>query len=292
MHAKIHIRRSQAWRGRSRICGRGRRMRRSQNITSSCKKSARLWKRILRHTMISQSREMSFRISESTFLFYRDGWHHNDPFFLPSENCGDKMPKTRTIYKCTEKSWRRLNANSTWPSIRLVTRLFLTKHPTLFIGHFSWSQRNHSNGGQIPNQRRVWATHWIVWMSGGVCHCCWGNSGRKVRILIAIILCDNNNTSPLHPSLFHVVVDTDATATKIIDAFNKEGIPGRVTFVPLNRVKVSAAHLPDTPDARPMINELEYHAMFKPVFEQVCNNIFLPSRFYKFHIGIWQDSDL
>lgn len=129
MHAKIHIRRSQAWRGRSRICGRGRRMRRSQNITSSCKKSARLWKRILRHTMISQSREMSFRISESTFLFYRDGWHHNDPFFLPSENCGDKMPKTRTIYKCTEKSWRRLNANSTWPSTRLVTSLFLTKHP-------------------------------------------------------------------------------------------------------------------------------------------------------------------
>ena len=111
------------------------------------------------------------------------------------------MPKTRTIYKCTEKSWRRLNANSTWPSIRLVTRLFLTKHPTLFIGHFSWSQRNHSNGGQIPNQRRVWATHWIVWMPGGVCHCCWSNSGRKVRLLIAIILCNNNNTSPLHQPL-------------------------------------------------------------------------------------------
>lgn len=66
-----------------------------------------------------------------------------------------------------------------------------------------------------------------------------------------------------------MVVDTDATATKIIDAFNKEGIPGRVTFVPLNRVKVSPANLPDTPDARPMINELEFHAMFKPVFEQV-----------------------
>ena len=42
--------------------------------------------------------------------------------------------------------------------------------------------------------------------------------------------------------LFHVVVDTDATATAIVEYLNRS-MGGRVTFMPLNRIQVLCAPL-------------------------------------------------
>ena len=45
-------------------------------------------------------------------------------------------------------------------------------------------------------------------------------------------------------SLFHVVVDHDDTASKVLEILNKEK-SGRVTFMPLNRLKAKNANIPN-----------------------------------------------
>ena len=52
-------------------------------------------------------------------------------------------------------------------------------------------------------------------------------------------------------SLFHVVVDTDDTASKVLDVMLKEKT-GRVTFMPLNRLKPKNPPSPNSPDAEPL----------------------------------------
>lgn len=52
-------------------------------------------------------------------------------------------------------------------------------------------------------------------------------------------------------SLFQIVVDTDATATRILDVMIKEK-SGRVTFVPLNRLKAQNVDYPQANEAIPM----------------------------------------
>ncbi|KAL8945875.1 MAG: hypothetical protein Q9183_007990, partial [Haloplaca sp. 2 TL-2023] len=51
-------------------------------------------------------------------------------------------------------------------------------------------------------------------------------------------------------SLFHYVVDNDDTATRIIETLQREKA-GRITFIPLNRVKPKQVNVPDANDARP-----------------------------------------
>lgn len=69
-------------------------------------------------------------------------------------------------------------------------------------------------------------------------------------------------------SLFHVVVDNDEIVTKILDVLNREK-SGRVTFMPLNRLKPKPVAYPDSSDAVPMISKLKFNPKFKVAMEQV-----------------------
>ncbi|KAJ1784422.1 Structural maintenance of chromosomes protein 3, partial [Coemansia sp. RSA 2167] len=70
------------------------------------------------------------------------------------------------------------------------------------------------------------------------------------------------------PSLFHVVVDTDATATKVLDELNRMK-QGRLTFMPLNRLRAVSASYPEASDAIPMIERLQFDRRFLRAFQQV-----------------------
>lgn len=49
-------------------------------------------------------------------------------------------------------------------------------------------------------------------------------------------------------SLFHVVVDTDETATAILNVLIRERL-GRITFIPLNRLKSQTIEYPNAKEA-------------------------------------------
>ncbi|TPX33876.1 hypothetical protein SmJEL517_g03353 [Synchytrium microbalum] len=89
-------------------------------------------------------------------------------------------------------------------------------------------------------------------------------------------------------SLFHVVVDNENTAQVLLDALNKER-SGRVTFIPLSRVRAKDSTYPDSRDAVPMIRKLQYEAKFAPAFKNIFGKaIIVPSleigaRFAKSH---------
>jgi len=68
--------------------------------------------------------------------------------------------------------------------------------------------------------------------------------------------------------LFHVVVDTDVTASKII-TYLRQRKAGRLTFMPLNRLRSRRQNYPSTPDAVPMINQLEFEEKFRPAMTQI-----------------------
>ncbi|EFA85660.1 structural maintenance of chromosome protein [Heterostelium album PN500] len=73
-------------------------------------------------------------------------------------------------------------------------------------------------------------------------------------------------------NLFHVVVDTDDTAAKLLEMINTDSV-GRITFMPLNRLnlKKSAKPLPKATDEyQPLIDILE----FDPMFETAVKIIF------------------
>lgn len=69
-------------------------------------------------------------------------------------------------------------------------------------------------------------------------------------------------------SLFHVVVENDDISTKIIQILTREK-GGRVTFIPLNRVKVPDLSCPPSPDFVPLLKKLKYRADHRRAFEQV-----------------------
>ncbi|KAF9586260.1 Structural maintenance of chromosomes protein 3 [Lunasporangiospora selenospora] len=69
-------------------------------------------------------------------------------------------------------------------------------------------------------------------------------------------------------SLFHVVVDSDTTATRVLEALNKEKA-GRVTFMPLNRLSPMQSTYPEASDAIPMIRKLRYDPKFTKAMEHV-----------------------
>lgn len=69
-------------------------------------------------------------------------------------------------------------------------------------------------------------------------------------------------------SLFHIVVDNDETASILLDGINKEKA-GRVTFIPLNRIKVRPTTYPQANDAVPMISKLKFADEYRKAFEQV-----------------------
>ncbi|KAJ4768644.1 Structural maintenance of chromosomes protein [Rhynchospora pubera] len=69
-------------------------------------------------------------------------------------------------------------------------------------------------------------------------------------------------------SLFHVVVESDDISTQIIRHLTSEK-GGRVTFIPLNRVKVPDTDYPQSPDVVPLLKKLKYRADYSPAFKQV-----------------------
>ncbi|KAJ2770883.1 Structural maintenance of chromosomes protein 3, partial [Coemansia nantahalensis] len=69
-------------------------------------------------------------------------------------------------------------------------------------------------------------------------------------------------------SLFHVVVDTDETATKVLTELGRNKL-GRLTFVPLNRLHPSLATYPDASDAIPMLGCLRFDQHYLRAFQQV-----------------------
>lgn len=73
-------------------------------------------------------------------------------------------------------------------------------------------------------------------------------------------------------SLFHVVVDSDATASTVIHELNRRKA-GRVTFVPLNRIEPKRPDYPASPDAMPMIKQLQFEPKFEKAFMQVFGQL-------------------
>ncbi|KAK4703751.1 structural maintenance of chromosome 3 (chondroitin sulfate proteoglycan 6), partial [Phenoliferia sp. Uapishka_3] len=89
-------------------------------------------------------------------------------------------------------------------------------------------------------------------------------------------------------SLFQVVVDTDETATKILDVMMKEK-SGRVTFVPLNRLKHQDVEYPNAKEAIAMIKKLDFDKKYTLAFEQVfgktiiCQNLEIAGAYTRQH---------
>ncbi|RIB10792.1 SMCs flexible hinge [Gigaspora rosea] len=73
-------------------------------------------------------------------------------------------------------------------------------------------------------------------------------------------------------SLFHVVVDTDDTATRILEALNREQ-NGRVTFMPLNRLRTKDYDYPESEDFLPMVNVVEFDKTYTKAIVQVTKSI-------------------
>lgn len=69
-------------------------------------------------------------------------------------------------------------------------------------------------------------------------------------------------------SLFHVVVANDDISTKIIGHLNAQK-GGRVTFVPLNRVKAPQATYPQSSDVIPLLKKLKFLEKYRSAFGQV-----------------------
>ena len=70
-------------------------------------------------------------------------------------------------------------------------------------------------------------------------------------------------------SLFHVIVDTDATAARLMKRLERERL-GRVTFLPLNQLNVPHVNYPDSPDIVSLMNEcLKYDPKLKRAMQHV-----------------------
>lgn len=89
-------------------------------------------------------------------------------------------------------------------------------------------------------------------------------------------------------SLFHYVVDTDETATTVLEILQKEKA-GRVTFMPLNRLRSKAINMPRASDTIPMIDKLQYDPAYERAFQHVfgktiiCPNLQVASQYARSH---------
>lgn len=69
-------------------------------------------------------------------------------------------------------------------------------------------------------------------------------------------------------ALFHIVVDTDATASRLLEHLGRERA-GRVTLMPLNRLRPEPVSYPQAQDAVVMLRKLQFHEPLLPAFRQV-----------------------
>lgn len=89
-------------------------------------------------------------------------------------------------------------------------------------------------------------------------------------------------------SLFHCIVDNDQTASRIMEVLTKERL-GRVTFIPLSRIKSRTINLPTASDARPLIDKIEFEEPYRAAFEQifgktiVCPTLIVAAQYARTH---------
>ncbi|KAH9935363.1 RecF/RecN/SMC protein [Fomitopsis serialis] len=89
-------------------------------------------------------------------------------------------------------------------------------------------------------------------------------------------------------SLFHVVTDTDETAKRLLDIMNREKT-GRLTFMPLNRLRPNVPAYPDAQDAIPLIEKLRFNDAHLKAFQQVfgktcvCRDLTIAAAYVKSH---------
>lgn len=99
-------------------------------------------------------------------------------------------------------------------------------------------------------------------------------------------------------ALFHVVVDSDETAQRVLEILANEK-RGRCTFVPLNRLKSKNVQYPSDSDAIPLIQKLRYDPVYQLAFEQVfaktivCRSLEVAGAYTRSHRlnGITSDGD-
>ncbi|KAI9926394.1 hypothetical protein ASPWEDRAFT_119813 [Aspergillus wentii DTO 134E9] len=89
-------------------------------------------------------------------------------------------------------------------------------------------------------------------------------------------------------SLFHYIVDTDETATKVLEILQSEKA-GRVTFMPLNRLRNRPTNMPRASDTIPMIDKLQFDPAYERAFQHVfgktiiCPNLQVASQYARSH---------
>ena len=89
-------------------------------------------------------------------------------------------------------------------------------------------------------------------------------------------------------SLFHYVVDTDETATKVLEILQHEK-SGRVTFMPLNRLRSKPVSMPRASDTIPMIEKLHFDPAYEKAFVHVfgktiiCPNLQVAAQYARSH---------
>ncbi len=89
-------------------------------------------------------------------------------------------------------------------------------------------------------------------------------------------------------SLFHYVVDTDETATKALEVLQREKL-GRVTFMPLNRLRPRPGNIPRSNDAISMIEKINYDQRYEKALQQVfgktiiCPNLAIAAQYARSH---------
>ena len=89
-------------------------------------------------------------------------------------------------------------------------------------------------------------------------------------------------------SLFHFVVDTDETATKVLEILQNEKA-GRVTFMPINRLKSKRLNMPKASDTIAMIDKLQFDPIYEKAFVHVfgktiiCPNLQVAAQYTRSH---------
>eukprot|EP00667_Euglena_gracilis_P000779 EG_transcript_781 len=76
-------------------------------------------------------------------------------------------------------------------------------------------------------------------------------------------------------ALLNVVVRDDTVASDILAAMNKEKMEGRVTFMPLNRLRPGGKALPRTDDVVPLAEKLQYDPLYAPAVQEVFGRTLL-----------------
>lgn len=88
--------------------------------------------------------------------------------------------------------------------------------------------------------------------------------------------------------MFHVVVDSDATAQRVLDVMLSERT-GRVTFMPLNRLKPKNPEPPNASDAIPLLSKIRYSNAHQKAMQQVfgktcvCKDLNVAAAYVKSH---------